>query len=256
MRHRKGFKQLSRKREHRQAMLANMANSLILHKRIFTTLAKAKALRIYVEPLITKAKHSITTKTSKEEATHLRRIVFSYLRSKESVTELFREVSSKVADRPGGYTRIIKTGNRTGDNAEMCLIELVDFNENLLAEKEPKKPKTARRRRGAAKKVLDAAPAAAAKTAKTGDTAKASEKEPVDEAPARDKSPKDSPDASAKAPESVEPLTEQETPEDPADEIPEAAETRKSAKTPAEEQKPDAGKSDEPEGAGKEDNKK
>lgn len=135
MRHRRTVNKLSRTSAHRKAMLANMATSLILHKRITTTLAKAKALRSYVEPLITR---------SKQDSTHHRRLVFSYLQSKEAVTELFREVSLKVADRPGGYTRIIKLGNRLGDNAEMCLIELVDFNENLLKEKESEKKATSR----------------------------------------------------------------------------------------------------------------
>ncbi len=142
MRHRKKINHLSRTSAHRKAMMANMATSLILHKRIHTTLAKAKALRGYVEPLITK---------SKTDTTHSRRIVFSYLKSKEAVTELFREVSLKVADRPGGYTRIIKIGNRLGDNAEMCMMELVDFNENLLGTKETKKT-SRRRRRGGARK--------------------------------------------------------------------------------------------------------
>jgi large subunit ribosomal protein L17 len=142
MRHRKSINHLSRKTAHRKAMLANMATSLILHKRINTTLAKAKALRGYIEPLITK---------SKEDTTHSRRMVFSYLQSKEAVTELFREVSVKVADRPGGYTRIIKTGARLGDNAEMCMMELVDFNETMLAEKQTK-AKATRKRRGSGKK--------------------------------------------------------------------------------------------------------
>lgn len=136
MRHGKKFNHLSRKSAHRKAMLANMASSLIMHKRIRTTLAKAKALRGYVEPLITK---------SKDDSTHSRRTVFSYLQSKEAVTELFREVAVKVADRPGGYTRILKTGNRLGDNAEMCYIELVDYNENLLVEKTTKTKSTRRR---------------------------------------------------------------------------------------------------------------
>ncbi len=119
MRHGKTVNHLGRKTAHRHAMLSNMASSLIVHKRISTTVAKAKALRKYVEPLITK---------SKEDTTHSRRTVFSYLQNKESVTTLFTEVSEKVAARPGGYTRIIKTGSRLGDNAEMCIIELVDFN--------------------------------------------------------------------------------------------------------------------------------
>ena len=143
MRHLKKFNHLSRTSSHRKAMLSNMAASLILHKRINTTLAKAKALRSYVEPLITK---------SKDDSTHSRRVVFSYLQNKEAVAELFRDVSVKIANRPGGYTRILKTGNRLGDNAEMCMMELVDYNENLLAEKEEKKVKTTRRRRGGAKK--------------------------------------------------------------------------------------------------------
>ncbi|MBN1927357.1 MAG: 50S ribosomal protein L17, partial [Prolixibacteraceae bacterium] len=130
MRHNKKFNHLGRKSAHRKAMLSNMAGSLILHKRISTTLAKAKALRVYVEPLITK---------SKNDTTHNRRVVFSYLQNKDAVSELFREISPKVADRPGGYTRILKTGNRLGDNAEMCIIELVDYNENMLAAKEEKK---------------------------------------------------------------------------------------------------------------------
>jgi len=127
MRHRKGFNHLGRKKAHREAMFANMASSLILHKRIQTTTAKAKALRTYVEPLITK---------SKSDTTHSRRVVFSYLKNKYAVSELFREVSPKIAERPGGYTRILKTGSRLGDNAELCIIELVDYNENLLTAKE------------------------------------------------------------------------------------------------------------------------
>ena len=148
MRHNKKFNHLGRKAPHRKAMLANMASSLIAHKRISTTVAKAKALRMYVEPLITKAK---------EDTTHSRRVVFSYLQDKEAVSELFREVASKVADRPGGYTRILKTGNRLGDNAEMCIIELVDFNEAMLAAKEEAAaPKKRRSRRGGVKKAADA----------------------------------------------------------------------------------------------------
>ncbi len=144
MRHRKSINHLGRQSAHRNAMLANMAASLILHKKISTTLAKAKALRTYVEPLITKAK---------VDSTHARREVFSHLQSKEAVTELFREISVKVADRPGGYTRILKTGYRLGDNADMCIIELVDFNENLLAAKSDTKKASTRRRRTSAKKT-------------------------------------------------------------------------------------------------------
>ncbi len=149
MRHNKKFNHLGRKTAHRKAMLANMASSLIQHKRITTTVAKAKALRMYVEPLITK---------SKKDSTHSRRVVFSYLQDKEAVSELFREVAAKIAERPGGYTRILKTGNRLGDNAEMCIIELVDYNETMLAAKEEAAaPKKRRSRRGGAKKATTAA---------------------------------------------------------------------------------------------------
>ncbi|MFV0290722.1 MAG: 50S ribosomal protein L17 [Mangrovibacterium sp.] len=140
MRHNKKFNHLGRKSAHRKAMLSNMACSLIFHKRISTTTAKAKALKMYVEPLISK---------SKEDTTHSRRTVFSYLKSKEAVTELFREVAAKVGDRPGGYTRILKTGNRIGDNADMCIIELVDFNENMLSDKAATKKRRSRRSSGA-----------------------------------------------------------------------------------------------------------
>lgn len=155
MRHNKKFNHLGRTSAHRKAMLSNMATSLILHKRITTTVAKAKALRPYVEPMITR---------SKEDTTHSRRMVFKLLQNKFAVTELFREVSPKVADRPGGYTRIIKLGNRLGDSAEMCLIELVDFNANLLDSKAPKKAKTTRRRGG--KKVVAPEATAVVKTEK------------------------------------------------------------------------------------------
>ncbi len=154
MRHNKKFNHLGRKSAHRKAMLSNMANSLIFHKRIETTLAKAKALKLYVEPLITKAKN---------DTTHSRRTVFSYLKSKTAVSILFRDIAEKIGDRPGGYTRILKTGNRLGDNAEMCIIELVDFNENMLAAKSDK-PKAKRSRRGGKKK--GEAPVTAAKPAK------------------------------------------------------------------------------------------
>lgn len=128
MRHGKKFNHLGRKSAHRKAMLANMANSLIEHKRIRTTVAKAKALRVYIEPLITKAKNAVQ-EGNPEKSTHAHRVVFSYLRNKNAVKELFTEVAEKVANRPGGYTRILKIGNRLGDNAEMAIIELVDFNE-------------------------------------------------------------------------------------------------------------------------------
>lgn len=149
MRHGKKVNHLGRTSSHRKAMLSNMAASLILHKRINTTLAKAKALRGYVEPLITR---------SKEDTTHSRRMVFSYLQNKEAVTVLFREVSVKVANRQGGYTRILKTGNRLGDNAEMCMMELVDFNENMLASKAAPKVKTTRRGRTTKAKAETTAP--------------------------------------------------------------------------------------------------
>jgi large subunit ribosomal protein L17 len=153
MRHNKKINHLGRTSSHRKAMLSNMACSLILHKRISTTVAKAKALKMFVEPLITK---------SKEDTTHNRRVVFSVLKSKTPVSVLFREISEKIADRPGGYLRILKTGNRLGDNAEMCIIEFVDFNENMLAAKTEKKATTRRSRRGPAKKAETSAPAVAA----------------------------------------------------------------------------------------------
>jgi large subunit ribosomal protein L17 len=158
MRHNKKVNHLGRKSAHRKAMLANMASSLLIHKRISTTLAKAKALRMYVEPLITKAK---------DDTTHSRRVVFSYLQDKDAVSELFREISAKIADRPGGYTRILKTGNRLGDNAEMCIMELVDYNEAMLAAKEDAgKAKKRRSRRGGAKKDEVVAPVKAKATEK------------------------------------------------------------------------------------------
>ncbi|MDF9830267.1 50S ribosomal protein L17 [Parabacteroides sp. PF5-6] len=150
MRHNKKINHLGRTASHRAAMLSNMACSLIKHKRIFTTTAKAKALRKYVEPIINK---------SKTDTTHSRREVFSTLQDKYAVTELFQEVAQKVADRPGGYTRIIKTGNRLGDNAAMCFIELVDYNENMLKEKAAKKARTRRSRKKA--DASEVAPAAA-----------------------------------------------------------------------------------------------
>jgi large subunit ribosomal protein L17 len=148
MRHGNKVNKLSRKSAHRKAMMSNMACSLLQHKRINTTVAKAKALRGYVEPLLTK---------SKNDSTHSRRTVFSYLQNKEVVTELFRDIAPKIADRPGGYTRIIRTGYRLGDNAEMCMIELVDFNE--IYTNDSSKKTTRRSRRGGAKKEAgDAAP--------------------------------------------------------------------------------------------------
>jgi len=142
MRHAKKNNHLGRTAAHREAMLSNMAASLLLHKRISTTLAKAKELRKYIEPLITRGK---------EDTTHSRRVVFSYLQNKFAVSELFREISQKVGDRPGGYTRILKTGFRKGDNAEMCIIELVDYNETYTVSDDKKKAAKTRRSRGKAK---------------------------------------------------------------------------------------------------------
>ena len=171
MRHLRVINHLGRTSSHRKAMLANMATSLIIHKRIATTTAKAKALRTYVEPLITK---------SKEDSTHSRRVVFSYLKDKVAVAELFREVSPKVGERPGGYTRILKTGHRIGDNADMCILELVDYNEAMLGG-EAAKTKTTRRRRTPKKKdeaaVETKAPKAVKeKTGKSKEPAAKSEK--------------------------------------------------------------------------------
>lgn len=202
MRHRKKINHLGRTSAHRKAMLANMASSLIMHKRIMTTLAKAKALRVYVEPLITK---------SKEDSTHSRRIVFSYLQNKEAVTELFRDVALKIADRPGGYTRIIKTGNRIGDNAEMCLIELVDYNELYQKEGDGGKgtAKSTRRgrRSGTKSAVVEKAPAAVAATAK--------------EVPAAEKQPEEMVETVSEVTEEIQAETEVE----PADEVKEAEES-------------------------------
>lgn len=152
MRHNKKFNHLGRKKAHRDALLANLTISLIMHKRIFTTLAKAKALRIYAEPLINRAKNDSMTN---------RRLVFSYLQNKEAVNELFREIANKIADRNGGYTRILKTGNRLGDNAKLCFIELVDYDENRLttgsAKKEGRTRRSRRSKAAAAPKAAEAA---------------------------------------------------------------------------------------------------
>lgn len=169
MRHNKKGNHLGRTASHRKAMLANMAISLIKHKRIKTTVAKAKALRVYVEPLITK---------SKSDTTHSRRTVFAYLKEKEAVTELFRDVAVKVADRPGGYTRILKTGTRLGDNAEMCIIELVDYNTTYTSESKTAKAATKRTRRGkkgATEEVVEQPKAEEAKKKKTEKVAKTPE---------------------------------------------------------------------------------
>ncbi len=211
MRHGKKINHLGRTKPHRQAMLSNMACSLIQHKRINTTLAKAKALRGFVEPLITK---------SKTDNTHSRRVVFSYLNDKFAVSELFREVAPKVADRPGGYTRIIKTGNRLGDNAEMCMMELVDFNEIYTSEKEATKKKTRRRRGGSGKAKADSSTEATAKTETTATEAKAETavaeevKEESTEATAKVEAPKaEAPAKEEKAEEKVEAKKEEESTE-------------------------------------------
>jgi len=176
MRHGKKFNHLSRKSAHRKAMLANMACSLIEHKRIKTTLAKAKALRVYIEPLITK---------SKDDTTHSRRTVFSYLKQKEAITELFGDVSSKVADRPGGYTRILKLSNRLGDNAQMAFIELVDYNEDYTTDK-PKRKKARRTKKKAIENVALAVEEAVVveETPATEDAVEAKVEEVVEETPA------------------------------------------------------------------------
>ncbi len=176
MRHGKKFNHLSRKSAHRKAMLANMACSLIEHKRIKTTLAKAKALRVYVEPLITK---------SKDDTTHSRRTVFSYLKQKEAITELFGDVATKVADRPGGYTRILKLSNRLGDNAQMAFIELVDYNEDYTTDK-PKRKKARRTKKKAIENVALAVEEAVVveETTATEDAVEAKFEEVVEEAPA------------------------------------------------------------------------
>ena len=208
MRHGKKFNHLSRKSAHRKAMLANMATSLILHKRIKTTLAKAKALRVYVEPLITR---------SKDDSTHSRRVVFIYLQSKEGVTELFREVSQKVANRPGGYTRILKTGNRLGDNAEMCFIELVDYNENLLKDT-TSKPKTTRRRRGGKKSGGDDVVAAATDVAveeTTEDVVNSDEVKVEETAEATEEVVEDAKEEEPKAEEKVEEPVAEKKEEEP-----------------------------------------
>lgn len=166
MRHNKAINHLGRKSGHRKALMANMATSLILHKRIQTTVAKAKALKSYVEPLITK---------SKEDTTHSRRVVFSYLKNKYAVTELFRVIAPKIADRPGGYTRVLKTGFRQGDGADMALIELVDFNEAALASAKPEAKKSSTRRSRSKKSAEAKAEAPAAEAA------------PAEEAPKEEK---------------------------------------------------------------------
>lgn len=179
MRHNKNFNHLGRKAGHRKALLSNMASSLILHKRIETTVAKAKAVQQFVEPLVTK---------SKEDTTHSRRVVFSYLKQKDAVTELFRTVAPKIAERPGGYTRILKTGFRLGDGADMCIIELVDFNDAYTFGKvttaEESKPKTRRSRKSAAKKTDAVEDATIVEENKSAARAKAPKAAPVKNAAA------------------------------------------------------------------------
>jgi len=203
MRHGKKVNHLSRQTGHRKSMLANMACSLIEHKRIITTVAKAKALKQFVEPLVTK---------SKEDTTHNRRVVFAYIRNKYAVTELFREVASKVGDRPGGYTRIIKMGNRLGDNADMCMIELVDFNELYNGgKKEEKKGRTRRAKKSTA---TEKAPVATPVVEEVAPVV-----EEVVETPAAE----------------VEVPTVEETPEAPAAEVVEETPVAEAEETPADE---------------------
>ena len=188
MRHGKKINHLGRKTAHRKAMLSNMACSLIEHKRINTTVAKAKALRVYVEPLLTK---------SKTDSTHSRRTVFSYLQSKDAVTELFREIAPKIADRPGGYTRIIRTGYRLGDNAEMCMIELVDFNELYTNEGSKKTTRRSRRGGSGAKANTDAV----VETVEANEAAEATEEASSEEkAPEAEAVAEETPEATEEAP--------------------------------------------------------
>lgn len=205
MRHGKKFNHLGRTASHRAALLSNMASSLILHKRIETTVAKAKELRKYIEPMITK---------SKTDSTNNRRVVFSYLQNKDAIKELFSIVSEKVANRPGGYTRIIKLGNRLGDNAEICFIELVDFNETMLAASTEKAGKTRRSRRAGAKKddAVAATPVAETPSAEVVEEVAAAEV--VAEAPAAEVVEE------VAAADVVEETTADETPEAPATEEP------------------------------------
>lgn len=207
MRHKNKTKYLGRTASHRDAMLSNMAASLITHKRIFTTVPKAKALRRYVEPIITR---------SKEDTTNSRRIVFSMLQNKYAVAELFQSVSPKVSDRPGGYTRIIKTGYRLGDNAAMCFIELVDFNENMLSEDKTKKTRTRRSRRRSG-----GAETAAQVAAETTGTKKASEEAKSEEVKQAEKAVVKESEAPAQVEAEAVPSNEQPvTAEAPAEEAP------------------------------------
>jgi large subunit ribosomal protein L17 len=211
MRHGKKFNHLGRTASHRAALLSNMASSLILHKRIQTTVAKAKELRKYVEPMITK---------SKTDSTNNRRVVFSYLQNKDAIKELFSIVSEKVANRPGGYTRIIKLGNRLGDNAEICFIELVDFNETMLAASAEKAGKTRRSRRGGAAKATEAtAPVA---------VAEAPSAEVVEEAPAAEVVAEEAAPEVAEVEAPAEVVVEETAPEVAEEAAPEAPATEES----------------------------
>lgn len=205
MRHNKKFNHLGRTSSHRNAMLSNMCASLILspNKRIFTTVAKAKALRKVIEPIITK---------SKEDTTHSRRLVFQELQSKTAVTELFQNVSQKIADRPGGYTRIIKTGNRLGDNASMCFIELVDYNENMLKEKKAAAKGRTRRSKKATDKPATEQPAK--ETAKKAKAEKAVEEVKTEEVEALEVAPESLPVVEETTPETEAPATEDAPKED------------------------------------------
>lgn len=219
MRHGKKVNHLGRTHSHRAAMLSNMACSLIEHKRITTTVAKAKSLRVYVEPILTK---------SKDDSTHARRTAFSYLKSKEAVSELFRTIAPKIADRPGGYTRIIRTGYRLGDNAEMCMIELVDFNE-IYGAGETKKTTTRRSRRGGSGTAAKATTAPAAEATETA----------VEEAP--EAVAEETPAAEAKTEEAPAAEAVEETPaaeEAPAAEA-EAPAAEEAPEAPADEEKKD-----------------
>ena len=196
MRHRKKNPHLGRKRGHRKYMLANMGSSLIEHKSINTTLAKAKALKLFIEPIITK---------SKSDSTHNRRIVFKYLRNKYAVTELFREVAVKIGDRPGGYTRIIKLGNRAGDNADMAMIELVDYNE-LYSQSKPESRRRRRRKKKSTEKIprelanaADESPVEEAPVEEAPADEAPVEEGPVEEAPAHEAPVEEAPDNEASA---------------------------------------------------------
>jgi large subunit ribosomal protein L17 len=219
MRHGKKFNHLGRKTAHRKAMLSNMACSLIEHKRINTTIAKAKALRVFVEPILTK---------SKTDSTHSRRTVFGYLQSKDAITELFREIAPRIADRPGGYTRIIRTGYRLGDNAEMCMIELVDFNDIYTNEGVKKTTRRSRRGSGGAKAATTDAtestetveteePKTKAKAAKVEETPVVEEAAVVEETPAAEETPvvEEAPAVEAKEEVAEEPAKEEEKKEAP-----------------------------------------